>query len=100
LEEISMLKLKSPDLLNPVSTDFLVHRKGKSFAVWPADVDDQDAPIKVLVNAETLAGTAVDNGRIKTAMEKHREIIEQLTRDYYKPGDREVVKPWFKDFWD
>ena len=24
-------------------------------------------------------------------MEKHREIIERLARDYYKPGDREVV---------
>jgi hypothetical protein len=87
-EEISMLELRSPDFL---STDFLVHRKGKSFAVWPADVDDQDDPIKVLINAETLAGTAIDSGRIKTAMEKHREIIEQLARDSYKPGDREVV---------
>jgi hypothetical protein len=48
-----MLELRSPDFL---STDFLVHRKGKSFAVWPADVDDQDDPIKVLVNAETLPG--------------------------------------------
>jgi len=86
-----MLELRSPDFLNPMSTDFLVHRKGKSFAVWPADVDDQDDPVKVLVNAETLAGTAIDSGRIKTAMEKHREIIEQLARDSYKPGDREVV---------
>jgi hypothetical protein len=40
-EEISMLELRNPDFL---STDFLVRRKGKSFAVWPADVDDQDAP--------------------------------------------------------
>jgi hypothetical protein len=52
-----MLELRNPDFL---STDFLVHRKGKSFAVWPADVDDQDDPINVLVNAETLAGTAID----------------------------------------
>ena len=74
-----MLELRSPDFL---STDFLVHRKGKSFAVWPADVDDQDDPIKVLINAET----AIDSGRIKTAMEKHREIIEQLARDSYRKG--------------
>jgi hypothetical protein len=43
-----MLELRSPDFLNPVSADFLVHRDDKSFAVWPADVDDQDDPIKVL----------------------------------------------------
>jgi hypothetical protein len=83
-----MLELRSSDLLG---ADFLIHQNGKSFAVWPADVDDQDDPIKALVNAETLAGTTIDGGRIKTAMEKHREIIEQLARGSYKPGDREVV---------
>ena len=86
-----MLELRSPDLLNPTRTDFLVDRDGKSFAVWPAEVDDQDEPVKVLVNAETLAGTAIDIGRVKTAMEKHREFIEQLAQKKYKPGDREVV---------
>jgi hypothetical protein len=59
-----MLESRNPDFLNPISTDFLVHRNGKSFAVWLADVDDQDVPIKVLVNAETLAGTAIDSGRM------------------------------------
>ena len=71
-----MLELRSSDFL---STDFLVHRKGKSFAVWPADVDDPDDPIKVLINAETLAGTVIDSGRIKTAMPRdHRAACARL----------------------
>jgi hypothetical protein len=80
-----MLKLKNSDFL---STDFLVHRKGKSFAVCPGDVDDQDDPIKVLVMPRHWPGLGNGGPRVTITVKTFARLAEAAGALAHERGAR------------
>jgi hypothetical protein len=81
-----MLKLRGMSDLERNSPP--VRLEGKLYAPWSADVNGQT--VVVLIDIEGLAGKTVIIEQISAALNRHRNLIEQLASATHKPGDCRV----------
>jgi hypothetical protein len=65
-----------------------VRLQGRLYAPWSADVDGQR--VLVLIDIEGIAGKTVVMEQITAALNRHRNLIEQLARTTHKPGVRRL----------
>jgi hypothetical protein len=68
--------------------------KDVNYCVWPADVGSK----RVLVRINTLElgdhdgrPIGIDSAKATKAMEKHRDLIQRLAREKYRPEDSVVT---------
>jgi hypothetical protein len=68
--------------------------KSMNFVVWPANVGSKF--VRVRVSTAALSeydgeNFGIDSAKTKAALERHRELIQQLARSKYRRGDSEVT---------
>ena len=81
-----MLKLRGMSDLERNSPPLRL--QGRLYAPWSADVDGQT--VLVWIDIEGIAGKTVVIEQITAALNRHRNLIEQLARATHKPGVRRV----------
>jgi hypothetical protein len=90
-----MLTLRSiPDTTDAQFWEHESGGKSMNYIVWPADVDSKLVRVRISTTALSEydgENFAIDVAKTKTALERHRPLIQQLAQSKYRDGDTDVT---------
>lgn len=90
-----MLTLRGvPDTTDNQFWDHVSSGKSMNFVIWPADLGDKFVRVKISTTALSEydgESFGIDAEKIKAALERHRELIQQLAQSKYQRGTSNVT---------